>query len=121
MKINEIKITKYFEVKEGVITQIQKDFLSKSEDYIDELLTFGESINALIEWGTWSDEDLELVSFFEDIVIEIDECMLSVEDNSSLVKKSIPSELQLNAITKHRLIVLMYVGGCFSVLQEASK
>ena len=117
MEISEIKITKYLTLEEGVVTQLQKSFLAKSDEYVDELFIFADSIEALIEWTVWEDKDRNMTSFFRDMALDIGECILSVEDNSSLVKRSIPSELQIKAVIKHRLIVLMYVRSCFSVLQ----
>tara|TARA_R110000744_G_scaffold7342_1_gene25249 strand:+ start:2700 stop:3071 length:372 start_codon:yes stop_codon:yes gene_type:complete len=119
MEISEIKITKYLTLEEGVVTKLQRDFLAKSDEYVDELFTFADSIEALIEWTVWEDKDKSLTSFFRDMVLDIGECILSVEDNSSLVRKSIPSDLQIKAVIKHRLIVLMFVRSCFSILQKS--
>lgn len=119
MEISEIKITKYLTLEEGVVTKLQRDFLAKSDEYVDELFTFSDSIEALIEFTVWDKEDWNLTSFFRDMILDIGECILSVEDNSSLVRRSIPSELQINAVIKHRLIVLMYLRSCFSILTKA--
>ena len=119
MEISEIKITKYLTLEEGVATKLQRDFLVKSDKYVDELFTFADSIEALVEWTVWEDKDKNLTSFFRDMVLDIGECILSVEDNSSLVKKSIPRELQIKAVIKHRLIVLQYLRSCFNVLQSS--
>ena len=119
MEISEIKITKYLTLEEGVVTQLQKSFLAKSDEYVDELFIFADSIEALIEWTVWEDKDRNMTSFFRDMALDIGECILSVEDNSSLVKRSIPSELQIKAVIKHRLIVLQYLRCCFNILQTS--
>lgn len=120
MEISEKKIIEYFNVSEGVVTSLQRDFLLKSEEWIDELTTFSESIDVLLECTVWGEQDKNLTSFFRDMVLDIEECVILVEENSSLVRRSIPNELQIKAVVKHRLIVLQYLRSCFNVLRSSA-
>lgn len=121
MKIIEKSISKYIEIDEGIITQIQKDFIEKSESWIQELLHFSESMSLTVELTEWEEEDEKMVSFFIELVLEIYECIVSVEKNISLVEMSIPSKVHVDAAIKHRLNILMYLSSCLSILENQSK
>tara|TARA_R100000541_G_scaffold11347_3_gene19454 strand:- start:366 stop:734 length:369 start_codon:yes stop_codon:yes gene_type:complete len=121
MKIIEKSISKYIEIDEGIITQIQKDFIEKSESWIEELLHFSESISLTVELTEWEEEDEKMVSFFRELVLEIYECIVSVEKNISLVEMSIPSKVHVDAAIKHRLNILMYLSSCLGILENQSK
>lgn len=121
MKIIEKSISKYIEIDEGIITQIQKDFIEKSESWIQELLHFSESMSLTVELTEWEEEDEKMVSFFRELVLEIYECIVSVEKNISLVEMSIPSKVHVDAAIKHRLNILMYLSSCLGILENQSK
>tara|TARA_R110002050_G_scaffold145330_1_gene270823 strand:+ start:4357 stop:4725 length:369 start_codon:yes stop_codon:yes gene_type:complete len=121
MKIIEKGISKYIEIDEGIITQIQKDFIEKSESWIQELLYFSESISLTVELTEWDEVDEKMVSFFREMVLEIYECITSVEKNISLVERSIPSKVHVDAAIKHRLNILMYLSSCIGILENQSK
>jgi len=121
MKIIEKSISKYIETDEGIITQIQKDFIEKSESWIEELLHFSESISLTVELTEWEEVDEKMVSFFREMVLEIYECIVSVEKNVSLVEMSIPSKVHVDATIKHRLNILMYLSSCLGILENQSK
>ena len=121
MKIIEKGISKYIEIDEGIITQIQKDFIEKSESWIQELLYFSESISLTVELTEWEEADEKMVSFFREMVLEIYECITSVEKNISLVERSIPSKVHVDAAIKHRLNILMYLSSCIGILENQSK
>ena len=121
MKIIEKGISKYIEIDEGIITQIQKDFIEKSESWIQELLYFSESISLTVELTEWDEVDEKMVSFFREMVLEIYECITSVEKNISLVERSIPSKVHVDAAIKHRLNILMYLSSCIGTLENQSK
>ena len=121
MKIIEKGISKYIEIDEGIITQIQKDFIEKSESWIQELLYFSESISLTVELTEWEEADEKMVSFFREMILEIYECITSVEKNISLVERSIPSKVHVDAAIKHRLNILMYLSSCIGILENQSK
>lgn len=122
MKISEIKVVNYLNVDEGVITALQIEFLERSEEYVDQIITFGESMEVILESMSVSQKNINITNYCYDLVSEISDLIIDIGENISLVEKSIPSQHNVDDIVRRRLVVLMYLRSIFNILlKESSK
>lgn len=120
MKISEIKVVNYLSVDEGVVTALQIEFLERSEEYVDQIITFGESMEVILESMSVSQKNVNITNYCYDLVSEINDLIIDIGENISLVEKSIPSQHNVDDIVRRRLVVLMYLRSIFNILLKES-
>ena len=119
MEIREIALKKYVQVDRFASQSAIRKFSVSSNDYLDELEVFLESIEFMLGGLGDSDGDERFEIYFNKELSNIEVVMDGVCKNKSLVDNgAVTSESEIKSVEKNRLIVIMYLRSIFKILCE---
>jgi hypothetical protein len=119
MEINEIVLGDCLQIDKTLAHPITGKFSSASDNYLDELEVFSDSIEIMMDSLGDTEADERIFVYFGEELSRIEKVIDDVYRNKSVIDDGgVPSSEDIKRIESNRLIVLMYLRSIFKILCE---